>query len=93
MLAKKKINEYVKTGGVRCPYCGSEGISAGNLTLDSSDNVMSNVQCFNCKKEWREVYSLFTMIELCPACGRELDPDDQECTCGEGNLEEVKEEE
>lgn len=91
-LTKKQIREYVKSGGVKCPYCNSEGISAGNLLLDDNDICMSNVQCLNCKKSWREVYSLFTIVELCPSCGREIDPGDEECTCGEGNLEEVKEE-
>lgn len=59
-LTKKKIKEYVKSGGVSCPYCDSKDIRAGE-TDTQDDAIFRNVVCENCGKQWTDEYTLTGM--------------------------------
>jgi predicted Zn-ribbon and HTH transcriptional regulator len=41
----------------KCPYCGSEDISAGEMNADG-DSIWVAVKCNGCKKEWSDIYVL-----------------------------------
>lgn len=57
----KREAEYLKNGGVKCPYCQSKNISSGNIDWDEPLTI--KVSCDNCEKTWRDVYRLVGMIE------------------------------
>jgi transcription elongation factor Elf1 len=61
MLTKEQKNNYLKTGGVHCPYCGSE-----RLDVDPFDGEGSYqpVTCGVCDKEWRDIYQLVDIEEV-----------------------------
>jgi transposase-like protein len=56
-LTKKKIREYVKSGGNYCPFCGSEDITGGDRNTDGGVHSQE-IYCQGCKKDWQDVYSL-----------------------------------
>ena len=49
--------EYVKAGGLKCPYCGSNGISSDPIEADGP-NASARVSCRTCLKEWRDEFRL-----------------------------------
>lgn len=54
-----KFNEkmYLESGGVKCPYCGSEDITAGEYRADGS-LIWQDVLCNDCGSEWTDEYRL-----------------------------------
>ena len=56
--------KYLKERGVRCPYCESKDISAGEMNADG-DAICVEVKCNNeeCNQEWVDVYSLTDVLE------------------------------
>jgi transposase-like protein len=58
----KKIEEYVQSGGVFCPYCKSGNIEGGSRETDSGIHTQT-VTCLECKKQWTDVYKLTTIEE------------------------------
>jgi len=49
--------KYLKSSGVKCPFCDSMDISAGHLEGDAG-TAWTDVECRDCKREWRETYEL-----------------------------------
>jgi hypothetical protein len=43
---------YLESGGIRCPYCGSEDLSV--RSSDGAGVVTSRVVCETCWKKWFE---------------------------------------
>src|SRR5262249_10903994 len=62
MLTKAQKRQYVRQGGARCPYCGSEEILAGTIRSDFVITV--DVDCQACHREWQERYDLAALYEL-----------------------------
>jgi hypothetical protein len=60
MLTKAQKENYLAKGGVFCPYCGSNDISAGEF---DGEGDCQSVTCFNCHKNWRDVYKLVDIEE------------------------------
>lgn len=62
-LTPEQKLQYVVTGGFRCPYCGSTDIESGQMDFDDYGQMIQEVVCHHCKKEWQDVYVLFTIRE------------------------------
>lgn len=57
---KEAREKYVRTGGVRCLFCGSEQIEGGAFECNAG-MAGQEVRCLDCSEEWIDVYS---MIEV-----------------------------
>jgi len=54
--------KYISQLGVRCPFCDTTDISAGEI--ETYDNYKyQNVKCDTCNKEWTDMYKL-TKVDL-----------------------------
>ncbi len=63
-LNQDQINEYVKSGGEACPYCGSKEIEGlGNMEMDG-DYAWMIIQCQHCNMEWQDSYRLVGILEM-----------------------------
>ena len=62
MLTEAKKKQYVREGGVRCPYCGSKEIAPGKIRTDFVVTV--DVDCEACHRRWQERYDLAGVYEL-----------------------------
>ena len=49
--------EYVQAGGVCCPICEGNDVSAGDREADA-DYIVQDVECENCGGSWKETYRL-----------------------------------
>lgn len=49
--------QYVETGGTRCPFCGSQSIEGDSFEVDAG-GAAQEVGCNNCDKTWTDVYTL-----------------------------------
>lgn len=63
MLSKMQIEMYIKGGGVHCPYCESENLSAGDTQIDEA-GARQKVYCYECGKTWTDIYELKTIEEI-----------------------------
>lgn len=61
-LTKAAIKKYVDGGGLLCPYCGSNDISADGLEGDGP-RAWSNTQCGKCHNEWVDLLELVDVAE------------------------------
>jgi hypothetical protein len=61
-LSDEDKQEYVKQGGVKCPYCESRDIENYDRNSDIGW-VADSVQCNNCSKSWEEIYNLADIKE------------------------------
>ena len=60
MITSEARYKYVHSGGLACPYCGSENISAGDTDTDI-DGKRQYVECLVCHKTWTDIYKLVDM--------------------------------
>ena len=65
MLNNSEKQKYVSKHGVVCPYCDSNDITSGRMSFCGSvDNeILCEVNCFSCGKEWSDVYKLADVVE------------------------------
>jgi hypothetical protein len=63
MLSGKQKKAYVKSGGVRCPYCQSQDIEAGKGVFDTGIAWLT-VTCNACQEQWHEIFHLKTIHAL-----------------------------
>ena len=49
--------EYIRTGGVRCLFCGSEQIEGGSFECEAGC-VWQRIRCLDCDQEWIDLYQL-----------------------------------
>jgi transposase-like protein len=61
-LTKEQKENYVKTGGVKCPYCDSYDIEGGSFECDAS-YVTQEVACNNCERHWTDEYTMTAIHE------------------------------
>ena len=55
--------EYLRHGGGKCPFCGSENLEGqGNGDTDGSDH-WEEVLCLDCHKSWNDIYTLAAYAE------------------------------
>lgn len=58
-----KKEQYIREGGVRCPYCASEDIEGTSFESDL-DFSSQKITCNNCGKRWEDIYTLIDIIEI-----------------------------
>lgn len=56
-LTDEMRKEYLENFGTRCPFCGSEDITAGDWDFGIGEN-WSRVYCNACGERWTDVYRL-----------------------------------
>ena len=62
-LADEQKRQYAESGGVRCPYCGSDYLEAG--LYDAGEGYFKqNVTCTGCGKRWDEVFHMDYIEEV-----------------------------
>ncbi len=52
----KTQEEYLQDP-TACPFCGSTSIDGADVTVDGG-SANQHVECMDCRREWRDVYSL-----------------------------------
>lgn len=63
-MAKRHIRNYIKSGGIGCPYCGDADNTEGrNMDYDEGA-YRQTMHCANCGREWINVYPLKRVIEI-----------------------------
>lgn len=76
-LTREAAEEYVATGGVRCPHCCSDDVDQGPVQTDAGE-ARCRVQCMACEAQWTDCFTL-TSVESVegPAqnVGRPADPE------------------
>lgn len=60
----EKNEEYIKRGGVICPYCESDNIRPTTRPQESGGDFYQDIVCGDCKKIWTDVYSLIKFEEI-----------------------------
>jgi len=58
-----KQKAYLKSGGTKCPNCGSASISAGSSEADGT-SAFQDVVCLDCGSTWTEEYKLARFGDL-----------------------------
>lgn len=56
-LTAAQTAEYVRIGGIRCPFCDSDDISCGRIEPEAS-GAYANCSCDTCHEEWIDEYKL-----------------------------------
>ena len=56
-MAEMTLEEYGKTGGLKCPFCKSENITGGAWSADFGA-AWQEVHCEACGKDWNDLYAL-----------------------------------
>lgn len=49
--------QYIKSKGVKCPFCGSEDISGEEVNIDGG-SASQSVSCMECNASWNDHYHL-----------------------------------
>ncbi|HYW76705.1 MAG TPA: hypothetical protein VFA48_08780 [Gammaproteobacteria bacterium] len=57
MVTEAQTNEYLRTRGVRCLYCGSDDLHAGASEFDAG-LAWQEVSCGHCGASWQDQYTL-----------------------------------
>lgn len=54
-----KLNDeaYVAAKGLKCPFCLSERIDGGSVSIEGGQ-ACQDVACNDCDQEWTDVYDL-----------------------------------
>lgn len=56
-------DEYLKTGGIFCPFCKSDDIEGSAVDIVGSEAVQE-VSCVRCNGAWRDTYRLHAVETL-----------------------------
>lgn len=49
--------QYVETGGTRCPFCRGQESEGGPVEFDAG-YALQKIECNTCGRAWRDVYTL-----------------------------------
>lgn len=56
-LTQTQVDDYVRSGGIKCPFCESENIVGGDK--ENNDGVSSQeVSCDDCAERWMDIYTM-----------------------------------
>jgi hypothetical protein len=61
-LSRREAEEYLDSGGDRCPVCGSDHYEAGCVEIDGS-RAWQRIVCDKCAATWDDIYVL-SAVEL-----------------------------
>lgn len=64
MIEQMNKEHYLESGGNRCPYCGSESITASHYELENDFEIKQEVICNDCDKRWKDVLRLVDIEEM-----------------------------
>ncbi len=56
-MNEEQKRNYIKSGGLRCPYCASRKLDQLRKQYYSS-NVARDICCEDCGKQWTEIHGL-----------------------------------
>ncbi len=56
-------DEYLKTGGVFCPFCKSHDIEGSSVEINEG-TAQQDVSCVSCGGAWQDGYRLVTVIPV-----------------------------
>lgn len=58
-LRRAQVEHYVRSSGVRCPFCGSDALDSGQPSTTCDDGVLhATCRCGRCRAEWVDEYRL-----------------------------------
>jgi transcriptional regulator NrdR family protein len=58
MLTEEQKKNYLKSRGLRCPYCLSEDVTGISPLEADGDTASGRSECFACGKKWIDIYTL-----------------------------------
>lgn len=58
----QRERQYLETGMVWCPYCGTSGLVAGSVFVDGGI-VKRQITCKSCNKIWNDIYDVVGIEE------------------------------
>jgi len=56
-LTDQAKQAYLDSGGIHCPYCGSEQTEGRAVEIDAG-KARQPMACLACNREWTDVYTL-----------------------------------
>lgn len=75
-LTKVDKAEYIKRGGVSCPFCRSQNVNPHeSLQSNESGEMEQTIECRNCWRQWTDTYSITSVASeelLCGHCQQDL---------------------
>jgi hypothetical protein len=57
ILTEEQRANYLATGAITCPFCGSPHIEGGSVDVDAG-GASQEIGCSECNEEWIDVYTL-----------------------------------
>jgi len=57
VLTQEQVNQYVRNGGVGCPFCGSDNLDGGSVEIDAG-GASQFLACLDCGQSWDDQYAL-----------------------------------
>ena len=64
VLTQEQVNQYVRTTGARCPWCGSKYLETGDME-PCEGFIVQSVIC-TCGREWNDVFRLAAIAPFDP---------------------------
>lgn len=71
-LLNALFRDYIRRGGVRCPFCGHEDIQGDSVNIEAGE-AWQEVWCGRCERVWHDVYRLALVVH---ATDPAQDPDE-----------------
>ena len=62
-LTKEQKEKYLKSKGIRCPFCNSAAINAGKIEVNINE-AHSKVKCLLCNSVWIDVWELTGIVHF-----------------------------
>ena len=56
-MSQMTSDQYVATGGTKCPFCGSEDIEGTSIDVDAGI-ASQEMSCNECDEGWTDEYTL-----------------------------------
>ena len=61
-LTQRQINAHVRSGGLKCPYCGDEQTVGVDMNFEGG-SIYQDMRCLVCDRTWSDAYRLANLIE------------------------------
>ena len=62
-MTEDQKQEYLASGGVKCPYCGHAEFYLLEEHLSCYGGLRDKLQCVKCEKVWYDLYTLTNVSE------------------------------
>ena len=62
MLTEDQKREYIRSGGTKCPFCGSDNLTRFTERVDG-ERAWQDVRCEDCDRSLRSIYELTDVRE------------------------------